>query len=64
MFADIDDFVDAAEKRGEEILDENIVLEEAWKLPSGGGKFGFVIENDIQPVEMQVWKDGKINCLQ
>ena len=32
---------------------------ERWKLASSGGMFGFVIENGIQPVDMQVWKDGK-----
>ena len=44
---------------GEAVLDDDVLYERAWDLASYGGTFGFVEENGIQPIVMQVWKDGK-----
>lgn len=40
---------------------KNIVTlsNEAWEMTYSGGFLSFVIENGIQPVKLQVWKDGK-----
>lgn len=59
MFAFANDFADIAEERGEVILDDDEINEEAWELTYSGGTLNFVVENGIQPIIMQVWKDGK-----
>ena len=59
MFAFANDFADIAEERGDTILDDDEIIEEAWGLTYGGGTLAFVVENGIQPIIMQVWKDGK-----
>ena len=50
-FCDPDDFDD--------IKDEDEIYDDAWDIVYDGDVLGFVMKNGTQPVEMEVWKDGK-----